>query len=173
MINTKNVVIGALFAVIAALLQIIPVVFSEVFVFLTIFSAVPIYIVSRINPKAGVLSYLVASMLIMFLSVHEGLFFLCTNGVVGMSLGICSYYTKIKAIIWFLSSFALTITLSIMNFGIGIPVFGSKLPGGILIQIMIIFLVSAIYNILYYYFSCFIFNLLIRLKVLPHQSIVK
>ncbi|AGK96990.1 hypothetical protein [Clostridium pasteurianum] len=165
MINTKTVVIGALFAAIAALFQLIPTFFSEIFVFFTIFSAVPIYIVSRINPKAGVLSYFVASMIVMLFSTHEGLFFLFTNGIIGISLGICSYYMKTKAIIWFLSSLALTSTLSIMNYGIGIPVFGSKIPGIIIIQISIIFLFSTIYNIIYYYFSSFIFNILKRFKI--------
>ena len=165
MINTKTLIIGSLFAVIAALFQLIPVLLSEVFVIFTIFSAVPIYIVSRINPKAGVLSYFVASMIVTLLSVHEGLFFLCTNGIVGISLGICSYYIKTRVTTWSLSSLVLTITLSIMNYGIGIPVFGSKIPGEIIIQIAILFLFSVIYNIFYYYFSSFIFNLLKRLKI--------
>ena len=137
MSNTKIIVIGALFAVMAALFQLIPILLSEVFVFLTIFSAVPIYIVSRISPKAGVSSYFVASMLVMLLSVHEGIFFLCTNGVIGITLGICSYYTEMKAITWLSSSLMLTTTLSIMNYVIGIPVFGGKIPGGIIIQIVI------------------------------------
>ena len=166
MINTRTIIIGSLFAVIAALFQLIPTFFSEIFVFITIFSAVPIYIVSRINPKAGVLSYIVSSMIIMILSVHEGLFFLCTNGIVGISLGICSYYIRSKAITWFLSSFILTITLSIMNYGIGIPVFGGDIPGVMINQIAIIFFFSIIYNILYFYFSSFIFNILKkRLKI--------
>lgn len=165
MINTKTLIIGSLFAVIAALFQLIPTLFSEVFVFFTIFSAVPIYIVSRINPKAGVLSYFVASMIVTLLSIHEALFFLFTNGIVGISLGICSHYTKVKTITWSLSSLVLTITLSIMNYGIGIPVFGSKIPGIIIIQIAIIFLFSIVYNVFYYYFSSFIFNLLKKLKI--------
>ena len=165
MISTKTIVIGALFAVIAALLQLTPLLFSEIFIFFTIFSAVPIYIVTRINPKAGVLSYFVAAMIISLLSTHEGLFFIFTNGIIGISLGICSYYTNKKLITWFLSSVILTITLCIMNFGIGIPVLGSKLPGIIIIQIAILFLVSALYNIFYLYFSNFIFNLLKKFKV--------
>ena len=160
MINIRTIVIGSLFAGLAALFQLIPTFFSEIFVFLTIFSAVPIYIVSRINPKAGVLSYFVASTIVMILSLHEGLFFLCTNGIIGISLGIFSYYTKRKIITWFLSSLILTITLSIMNYGIGIPVFGGKIPGTMIYQIAIIFFFSVIYNIFYYYFSSFIFNLL-------------
>jgi len=160
MINTKTIVIGALFAAIAALLQLTPVFLSEMVLFLTIFSAVPIYIVSRINPKAVVLSYFVASMIVMLLSVHEGLFFLCTNGIIGLSLGICSYYTKMKGITWLISSLILTITLSILNYGIGIPVFGSTIPGIMIIQIGILFYFSFIYNIFCYYFSSFIYDLL-------------
>jgi hypothetical protein len=165
MFNTKLVVIGALFAAISALFQLIPALFSEAFVFLTIFSALPIYIVSRISPKAGILSYFVASMLIMLLSVHEGIFFLCTNGIVGISLGICSYYKEMKFSTWFLCSFMLTITLSIMNYGIGIPVFGTSMPGGMIIQIVTIFLFSIIYNIFYYYFSNYIFNILKKINI--------
>ena len=163
--KTKTIVIGALFAVITALFQVIPVLFSEVFIFLTIFSAVPIFIVSRINPKAGFLSYIVASILIMLISTHEGLFFLCTNGVIGLSLGLCRYYTSRKTIIYIISSLSLTLTLSIMNYGIGIPVLGTKIPGGIIIQIALLFLLSLAYNIFYYYFSDFIFRTLKKANV--------
>lgn len=138
---------------------------SEVFVLFTIFSAVPIYIISRLNPKAGVLSYFVASMLVMLISTHEGIFFSCTNGIIGISLGTCSYYTKKKVVICFISSLILTISLSIMNYGIGISVFGTKIPGVMIMQLTILFIFSVIYIIFYYYFSNFIFMFLKRLKV--------
>ena len=163
--KTKTLVIGALFAVIAAFFQVVPVLFSEVVIFITIFSAVPIYIVSRINPKAGILSYLVAGMLIVIISTHEGLFFLCTNGVIGVSLGICRYYTNRKTIIYIISSLALTITLSIMNYGIGIPILGTKIPGGMIIQLVILFFISLICNIIYYYFSDYIFRILRKANI--------
>ena len=163
--KTKIIVIGALLAVIAAFFQVMPVLFSEVFIFLTIFSAVPIYIVSRINPKAGILSYFVAAIIVMIVSTHEGLFFLCTNGIIGVSLGVCRYYTNRKTIILIISSLALTLTLSIMNYGIGIPIFGTKMTGGITIQLVILFLLSLVCNIIYYYFSGFIFKILKKSKV--------
>lgn len=163
--ENKTLVVGALFAVIAALFQVIPVLFSEIFIFVTIFSAVPIFIVSRINPKAGFLSYIVASILVMLISTHEGLFFLCTNGVIGVSLGVCRYYTNRKTIIYIISSIALTLTLSIMNYGIGIHVLGTKIPGGMIIQLAILFLLSLICNILYYCFSDFIFRTLKKANV--------
>lgn len=164
--KTRTLVIGALLAVIAAFFQVMPVLFSEVVMFLTIFSAVPIYIVCRIDPKAGILSYFVAGIIIMTVSTHEGLFFLCTNGIIGICLGLCRYYTDRKHIIFIISSIALTITLSIVNYGIGIPVIGSKLPGGILIQLMILFLISLVYNSIYYYFADFIFKILERFHIL-------
>lgn len=156
--RTKTIVIGSLLASIAALFQLMPVFYSEVFLFLTIFSAVPIYLVARISPKAGLLSYIVAAMLVMIFSMHEGLFFLFTNGIVGLSLGICSFYTEKRRFIWTLSSIILTIALVIINYGIGIPIFGSKIPGIMVVQIAIIFLVSTIYIISHYYFSSFIYR---------------
>lgn len=158
--KTKTMVIASLLAAMAALFQLMPVLFSEAFLFLTIFSAIPIYIISRINPKVGILSYFVAGIIVMGLSIHEGLFFLCTNGIVGLSLGICNSYTDKKFIIWILGSISLTIALGIMNYGIGIPIFGINIPGLIIIQIGIIFLVSLFYIIGYYYFSSFIYRIL-------------
>lgn len=158
--KTKTIVIGSLFAAIAALFQLMPVFLSEAFLFLTIFSAIPIYIVSKMDPKAGIISYFVASIIVMTLSIHEGLFFLCTNGIVGLSLGIYSFYTERKMVIWLLSSFTLASSLSIMNYGIGIPIFGTIIPGPLASQIGIILFLSLIYIILYYYFSAFIYKLL-------------
>jgi hypothetical protein len=162
MINTKIIVTGALLAVIAALFQSVPVFFSEMLVLLTVFSAVPIYISSRINPKAGILSYFVAAILITLISTHEALLFLCTNGIVGVTLGISCYYTNKRAVIWLTSSLALTTALSIAYYGIGIPVFGAKLPGATMLQLGIILFFSLVYNIVYYYFSVFVFRLLKR-----------
>lgn len=135
--TTKYIIIGSLFAALAVLFQLTPYFYSELFVVFTMFSAVPIYIVSRINPKVGMLSYSSAGIIVMILRVHEGLFFLCTNGIIGMSLGICSYYTKKKVLIWGCSSLILAMTLSIMNYVIGIPVLGVNIPGGLIIQIQI------------------------------------
>lgn len=150
--KTKTLVIGALLAVIAAFFQVMPVLFSEAFIFITILSTIPIFIVCRINPKAGVLSYIVASILVLLISTHEGLLFLSTNGVIGVTLGVCRYYTIKRTSIILSSSITLTITLSIMNYGLGIPVLGKTLPGGIITQLVIFFLFSLIYNYIYYYF---------------------
>ena len=167
--KTKTLVLGALLAVIASFFQLMPVLFSEVFIFGTIFSAVPIYIVSVINPKAGVLSYFVTAILVMLISTHEGLFFLLTNGVIGVSLGVFKYYTNRKTIIFIGSSMVLTITLSIMNYGVGIPILGTQIPGVIIIQLIILFLLSLVCNILYYYLSDYIFRTIKKCRILSNK----
>lgn len=159
--NIRIIALGAIFAAIAALFQLIPFFFTEIFVLLTIISALPIYTISRLNPKAGILSYIVAGNIVMLFSVHEGLLFLCTNGMIGVSLGVCCYYMKRKLIIWLSSSILLTTALSVVNYGIGIPVLGGDIPGIIVIQLAILQSFSFLYNIIYYYFSNMIYG---RLK---------
>lgn len=156
MSSTKMLVTGAFMAAIASSFQLIPVLLSEAAVLLTMFSALPIYIAARCKPVTGILSYLTAAILIMLFSTHESLFFLCTNGMVGLSLGICCYYTQKKLIILMISSLVMTISLSIMNYVIGFPVFGTTLPGTYTIQFILIFLFSFVYNTIYYYFAGFL-----------------
>jgi hypothetical protein len=147
--HTRLIVIGAFMATIAAMFQMLPVLLSEVFVLLTIVSAIPIYIAARLKPFSGILSYIVAFALIFLFSTHQSFFFLCTNGIAGLSLGLCRYYKLKRLIIILISSFSMTITLCIMNYGIGIPVFGAAIPGILIIQVLLIFLFTVLYNFLY------------------------
>ena len=162
-LNIKYITLGAIFAAIAALFQLVPNFFSEMFVLMTVFSALPIYIISRINPKTGVVAYVVADFMVMLLSVHEGLLFLFTNGIIGLTLGICNYYIKQKSIIWIISSTTLIVSLCLVNYGIGIPVFGGDLPGKIGLQLSILSGFSLVYNIIFYYVSGFIYHRLEKL----------
>src|SRR5689334_8530576 len=112
----------------AVLFQITPVVFSEALVIMTILSAIPIYIICRLDPKLGLLGFVGAAFLIMLFSIHESMMFLFTNGVIGLSHGLCSYFIRKSLVIIIVTSLILTTTLTILNFIIGIPVFGFNLP---------------------------------------------
>lgn len=160
--KTKTIIVGASLAGLAALFQLIPVITSEAFVLLTVFSALPIYIIARIDAKAGSLAYLVAASIVTLFSLHEGLFFLCTNGVVGLSLGISNHYLRNKTTIYVIASFILAAALIIMNFIIGIPVFGVKLPISPFAQLIIMLAFSLVYSAIYYNFANFIFKILSR-----------
>lgn len=170
MIKTKYIVVAALMAAIAAIFQCLPVLFSEIVIFMTILSALPIYTASRMKPVSGILAYLVAAFLIFLLSTHEGLFFLCTNGIIGLSLGICRFYKQKKLIILLISSFSLLISLSIMNYIVGIPIFGVAIPGKFVIQLLLIALFSAVYNFFYLLVADFLYNRLITAGITLHGS---
>lgn len=98
----------------------------------------------------------------MLISVHEALFFICTNGPVGLSLGLCNHYTDRKIIISLISGIILTLTLSIMNFIIGIPVFGISLSSNFLVQFSFILVFSLTYTSIYLQIANTIFNIIER-----------
>lgn len=156
--RTKLIVLGAFFVSLSVVFQLIPVMFSEIFVLATMLSALPIYMIAKMNPKIGVAGYITAATLISLFSVHEGMFFMCTNGAVGLALGATHYYTNKKTIIFLISTVALTIALSTMTFIVGIPVFGFAMQINFYIQIGILLIFSLIYSIFYFYISDFIFK---------------
>jgi len=160
---------GGLMACLAALLQLTPVLLTEMFVLITMLSALPIYLISRIHPKLGLMASLAAFFIISIISVHEGLFFLLTNGPVGCSLGFGSHYFKKKINIIIFSSFILAVGLCIMNFFIGIPVFGFPMTGFIEIQLLGILIFSFVYNLLYLKICNFIYDRFVRIEEKMHE----
>ena len=112
MSQVKLIVLGSLFTSLAVIFQLVPVFFSEAFILVTILGAFPIYLTAKLDPKTGVIAYITAAILITFFSSHEGLFFMCTNGIVGLSLGISHYYTNKKIIIISISAISLTFALA-------------------------------------------------------------
>ena len=161
-LNIRNIAQGGLLICLSVLLQLLPTSLGEVFVIVTIFSAIPIYILSRLNPKAGLLGYIISAILIFLFNAHEGIFFLFTNGVVGFSLGALNYKLKSKLLISLFSGILLTLSLALVNFIIGFPVLGTNLPGNLLIQISILFLFSLIYCFIYLLLANFMYNYLKR-----------
>lgn len=156
--RTNYIVLGALLAAIAAIFQLTPVLLSEAAVILTILSTLPVYLSSRLKPSVGVMTYFVAAILIFLFSTHEALFFMCTNGVVGLSLGICRYFKLKRHITLLISTITLTSSLGIMNYGIGIPIFGTELPGILLIQILILTVFSILYNFIFLLLTEFLYK---------------
>jgi hypothetical protein len=135
------------------LLQLIPVIFSHKLILFTMLSAIPIYLITRINPPVGPFAVILSGFLILLFSRHEALFFLLANGPVGLTLGIGQYLTKNRMIITLITSIVLTLTLSVINFHIGIKIFGAPIPGPFWMQLVIVWLFSFIYSNLYLYLA--------------------
>lgn len=161
-LSIRNIAQGGLLICLSFVLQLLPASLGEIFVIATIFSAIPIYILSRLNPKAGLLGYIIASTLIFLFNSHEGLFFLFTNGAVGFSLGTFNYMIKSKLLIAMLSGIFLTLSLSIVNFIIGIPVLGVNFQWNLLTQFSILMFFSFVYCFNYLFLAAFIYNYLKR-----------
>lgn len=158
MSTVRLLVFGGIFAGIAVIFQTAPVILTELFLPVTVLSTFPVYFASRINPKAGFCTFISAAVIIFLISLHEGFFFICTNGVMGLTLGICRHYTNRKLIITIITSLALFSSLCLVNFIIGIPVFGSELPGLLWVQIILIWIFSVAYGFIFMTISNFLFR---------------
>lgn len=159
--KTKYLVLGGLLAIISVIFQCIPTFLSEAFIFLTVFSTVPIYIISKKQPIIGILSYIIAFILISFISSHENIMFIFTNGLVGISLGISDYYTSRILFICSISAILLTTSIFIVNFVIGINLLGFSINTSYL-SILLIFLASFIYSFVFLYVCRFFYK---RIKI--------
>lgn len=156
--NSKFIVLGGILAVFSVLFQIMPVLFSELFAFVTIFSALPIYIISRKNPTAGLSSFITAGLLTFLISPHEGIFFIMTNGIIGLCLGLCKYNSISAIITVLINSFIITMTLNILIIFLGINVFGVGIPFSFWLQSALIIVFSIIYSFLYMRFAEFVYG---------------
>lgn len=170
MIKTKLVTLGGISAGLATLFQLFPVIFSEAFVFITILSTFPVYFVARINPRSGLLTFAATALLVTIVNIHEGIFFLCTNGILGLCLGICSYYKRNRLLTCFINALVLSTTLSLLSFIIGIPVFGMKTPMPFGIQLSIIFLFSFVYSFLLMNITDLVYRVIYRVYILAKNN---
>lgn len=151
--SIRHITLGGFLVGISIVFQLIPVVFGEAFILATILSAFPIFILAKINPRTGFIGFVVAGILVLSFDSHEGLFFLFTNGPVGLSLGTLSYYSKVRRCIFIGAGLILAFTLSIMNFILGIPILFISIPGTLLIQVSILIIFSIFYCFMYLYIA--------------------
>ena len=156
--NLRGITLSGLLISTAVVMQLVPAFMSELFVVATILSSLPIFIISIINPKFGILSYLSAAILISIISIHEGMMFVFTNGLIGAVLGISGFYLKDHFRPIIVSGLFMFTSLVTLNYVIGISIFGSNIPGPILVQIMILLTFSLIYCALYNRFAHFIYK---------------
>jgi len=97
LLNIRHIAIGGFLVGLSITFQLIPVIFGELFVLVTIFSTLPIFIITRLNPKTGGVAFVVTAILVLSFNSHEGLFFIFTNGPVGLALGTLNYYSDMKS----------------------------------------------------------------------------
>lgn len=162
MVNSKAIIFSIILSIMAIIFQAIPALFSERFIFFTVLSTLPIYVLSRYNPRLGLFSYFAVGFLVMVFSVHEGTVFLLTNGIIGYVLGMCRHYIQRSSTIIIISSIILTATLGIMNYLAEIPALKISVFGGVFTQIILWFGFSMLYCYSYLKIGNFLYGVLNR-----------
>ena len=145
----KNIVLSIVLMLISILIHFTHIVVDNFPLYITLFSIIPIYIISRNDPSIGTLAYIGAFMIIFLLDYYEGLIFILLNGLLGIFLGMLSHYINKKLLISIITSIILFISIN---------------------GIMIITKYTNIYiqglNVLLFQFSVFIISIIISLTSL-------
>jgi phage shock protein PspC (stress-responsive transcriptional regulator) len=170
--NSKIIALGGVLAGFSVLFQIVPVIFTELFTIVTIFSALSIYIACMLHPSVGLCSAAAAAVITLIISPHEGMFFICTNGITGLCLGLCSYYSISPTISILINSFALTTTLNILTVVFDINVFGVGIPLTFWLQTVCIFTFCTIYSFGYMHLAKFIYKRISGILAKRHIKIL-
>lgn len=92
--STTKMVFSSLLIAIVIIIETVVVYTGESLVAITILSTIPIYIICRIDILIGWLAFLAVGILLLILSPHQMMFFICTNGLIGASLGISKVKTN-------------------------------------------------------------------------------
>jgi len=87
--NISKLAVCSLMTALVITLEISVALLGESFVLLTVLSTIPIYIAVRTSSLYGVIAYFCTALLLFFVSPHQAMFFVCTNGLVGITLGVC------------------------------------------------------------------------------------
>jgi len=145
----KNIVLSIVLMLISILIHFTHIVVDNFPLYMTLFSIIPIYIISRNDPSIGILAYICAFMIIFLLDYYEGLIFILLNGLLGIFLGMLSHYINKKLLISVITSIILFISIN---------------------GIMIITNYTNIYiqglNVLLFQFSVFIISIIISMTSL-------
>ena len=145
MLNKRVLISCLILAVSAAALQTIPRILGPAFVFTGILSGFLVYFAAQLNWFLGFAVYLTASALSASMDMGEAVFFICTNGIIGLSLGIIKDRFKNIYLVPVLSALLVTVMLCIVNYLFGINSFGYSAPKALIPQALTLFLPLYIY----------------------------
>jgi uncharacterized protein YybS (DUF2232 family) len=168
MFKTKDLTEAALLCSIAAILQLIPLFISDVFTILTLLSTFPIFLITKKHRSLGGIAYLTTAFIIFLFHIQEGLIFIFMNGLLGVSLGYLNHYIKPKAMVITIAGLILSLSILLVNFIIGIPLFGATIEFTLMTVLLIL-----IFSIVYCTFIDYFMSLLIKRSTLFQRYLTK
>jgi hypothetical protein len=122
--KTKQLVFGALFASIAAVLQAAGGFLPGVGYLISPFSTAPILFISILSLPLGAMTYLLTTLLLLILQPSELIIFPFTTGLLGLGIGAAFTYFKKRLSIIVAGAVLLTIGISSLLYGLQFPVLG-------------------------------------------------
>lgn len=149
MLNKRVIILCIMLAVLAAVLQAVPRVLGSALMFAVILGGFPIYLAARINWACGVAVYLAAAYISSTVNPGEAIFFICTNGIIGLSLGILKDRFKSIYSAPVPSALMVTAMLFAVNHLLGISIFSYSALKAPIPQALALFLPVYIYCLIY------------------------
>lgn len=149
----------------AIVLQVLPGLLSTQAVLLTVLSALPIFIITRIQPILGPLAYWLAGLLLFVVAPQQSVFFILVNGPLGVLLGIGPLYSGDNRLISLITGMVVAINVGIILFGFQVQIFGAWLMGPLALQMAILALISFLFCYAYLRLA----NLVLKQPFLEHQ----
>lgn len=148
--------------VLATALQTVPRIFGSAFAFAAILGGFPVYIAARLNSTLGIIVYLSVSILSATINISEAIFFICTNGIIGLSLGIAKNHFKKIYLVPVPSTLLVIVMLFMVNYLLGISIFGYSAFKAPIPQAFTLFLPLYIYCFIYMKLAMSADNLIYR-----------
>lgn len=149
MLNKRVVGLCIILSILSAVLQSAPVLLGNSFSFAVFLSGLPVYIAARQGCGAGITVFFAAAALSLYMNVIEALFFICTNGIIGISSGIMQdrfnsiYYIPVP------SALLVVVMLFAVNYPLGIRIFDTSVIKAPILQAIALLPILYAYCLIY------------------------
>jgi len=145
--KTRQLVLGALFASLAAVLQAAGGFLPGIGYFISPFATAPILFCTMLSLPLGLMSYFLTNLLLLVLQASELIVFPFTTGLLGLGTGAAFFFFKKRISIIGIGATMLTIGIISLLYGIKFPVLGPAVSNTFSLFITGgIFLFAVIYN---------------------------
>ncbi|WP_223590650.1 hypothetical protein [Neobacillus bataviensis] len=162
--KTKQLIIGALFASIAAIFQAAGGLLPGVGYFISPFATAPVLFCSLLSLPLGIASYVLTNLLLLILQPSELIVFPFTTGLLGLGIGVGFFFFKKRVNIVLTGAILLTLGILSLLYVFHFPVLGPVSSDSFsTVTTVLIFLFAFIYNWIWVNLGLFIFKRLKRM----------
>src|SRR5699024_54568 len=157
-------VFAALMAVFAALVQSMGA-FSGIVFFISPLATAPIFLITVMSKRFGLLAYLVAIFILLVLRPDELFVFPFTTGLLGISLGITFSYMRNFFVLASANGFVLSLGICFILYILKFPVLGPSVAQTFdVLVVSAVFLFAVIYSVIWLFLCRFLLKKLSRLN---------